>query len=82
MALEGCGEPPAIATPAEKRLLRQIQQAPDARVLLCDSAGSACDQRRDSAMALCLADRDCQLYTVRKNQWPWLWQQLSANAHP
>ena len=71
-----CGKPEPAVTPEEKRLLQQIRKAPDARILLCDSTGPACDQRRDSLLVKCLEDADCQLYTVRKDRWPWLWKQL------
>jgi hypothetical protein len=79
LLLLACGAPEPAATPQEKRILQQIRQAPDARVILCDSAGTFCDARRDSLLKHCLPDPDCQVYTVQKNQWPWLWEQLKID---
>lgn len=74
----GCGSPTPVATPEEKSILRHIQKASDARILLCDSAGEACSRRRDTLLPLCLKDSDCQIFTIRKDRWPWLWEQMKA----
>ena len=73
-----CGSPTPVATPEEKSILRLIQQAPDARIILCDSTEEACSRRRDTLLPLCLKDSDCQLFTIRKDRWPWLWEQMKA----
>ena len=76
LTLASCTEPSPVPGPGEKQLLRQIQENPDARLLLCDSAGPACDQKRDSLLPFCLANPKCRLYTVRRSSHPWLWEQL------
>lgn len=78
VVLLACGEPSPAATTAEKRLLQQIRSAPDARVVLCDRFDAGCDQKRDSVLRACVPDADCQLYTVRRERFPWLWQALQG----